>query len=111
MDFKTEKNGDVMVVELLSEALDAGNSKGFKKTIAPVLEENKNIVFDLTKVEFIDSSGCGALLSCLRKLQNFKGDLRLCGVSTEVRTLFELVRMHRIVEIFDTAQEAVNAFG
>ena len=38
------------------------------------------------------------------------GDLKLCGMSKQVRALFELVRMHRIFDIYGTREEAVHAF-
>ncbi len=110
MEFNTEKIGKVTVVKLLNEALDAGNSKEFKTNIEPLLKENKQIVFDMSKVKFLDSSGCGSLLSCLRTLNSIDGDLKLCGLQNTVHALFELVRMHLIIEIFDTKEEAVAAF-
>ncbi|MBI3736649.1 STAS domain-containing protein, partial [Candidatus Sumerlaeota bacterium] len=58
----------------------------------------------------LDSSGLGAILSCLRKLNSVGGDLKLCAMSKPVHTLFELVRMHKIFEIFPTRDEAVRSF-
>jgi anti-sigma B factor antagonist len=50
------------------------------------------------------------MLSCLRQLSAKSGDLKLCGMSKQVQGLFELVRMHRIFDIFGTREEAVRAF-
>lgn len=105
-----EKMGEVMVAVLPGEYLDARNAKEFKREIEPVLEANTKVVFDLSQLRFVDSSGLGAILSCLRQLNNSGGDLKLCGMSKSVRTLFELVRMHRIFEIFNSREEAVRAF-
>jgi anti-sigma B factor antagonist len=90
--------------------LDASSAGEFKRDITRVLEEHSQIIFDLGQLGFIDSSGLGALLSCLRHLQARGGDLKLCNMSQSVRALFELVRMHRIFHIFDTQEEAVRAF-
>jgi anti-sigma B factor antagonist len=38
------------------------------------------------------------------------GDVKLCGMSKQVRAVFELTRMHRIFDIFGTREEAVDAF-
>ena len=100
MDFNIEKVNDVTIVELTTEALDASNAKEFKSDIMPVLKENKNVVFDMNQVKFLDSSGCGSLLSCLRTLNSVDGDLKICGLHKTVQSLFELVRMHLIIEIF-----------
>jgi anti-sigma B factor antagonist len=91
--------------------LDAGNAGEFKRDIAPLLEAHAKLVLDLSRVRFVDSSGLGAFISCLRKLNAKGGDLKLCGMSKQVRAVFELVRMHRVFDICETREEAVHAFG
>ena len=110
MEFNAQTIGDVIVVELLTDILDAGNAKEFRAALTPVLEQHKKIVFDMQRITFLDSSGCGTILSCLRQLNSSGGDLKMCGVQKPVRALFELIRMHRIVEIHNTREEAVKSF-
>jgi len=110
MQLETEKIGDVVVVKVQIEVFDAGNATEFRSGISPILEEDVKIVFDMSRVRFMDSSGCGVILSCLRQLNSAGGDLKMFGLQQSVRTLFELVRLHRIVEIFNTRDEAVNAY-
>ena len=64
----------------------------------------------LKNVKFVDSSGLGTLLSCLRVLRARDGDMKLYGMNKQVKALFELVRMQRIFNIYDTAEEAIQAF-
>lgn len=110
MEITVEKAGDVAVAVLPGEELDAGNAAEFKRDVAPVLAANTKVVFDMELLRFMDSSGLGAVLSCLRSLNGRGGDLKLCGVSKPVRALFELVRMHRIFDIYPSREEAVRAF-
>lgn len=109
MDLAIEKIGEITVVELAAEQLDASNAKEFKQEIAPVIGVTPRVVFDLGRLRFVDSSGLGAILSCLRQLTAVGGDLKLCGLSKPVRALFELVRMHRIFDIYGTRDEAVRS--
>ncbi len=109
MEMRIEKMGEVTVVVLPGERLDASDATEFKRNIAPVLEGNSKVVFDMSQLRFVDSSGLGAILSCLRQLNANGGDLKLCGLSKPVRALFELVRMHKVFNIFNTKEEAVNA--
>jgi anti-sigma B factor antagonist len=97
-------------VALPVEELDAGNTAEFKRDIAAILEDNAKVVLDLSRLRFIDSSGLGSFLSCLRKVNAKGGDLKLCQMSKQVRTVIELVRMHRMLDIFGTREEAVRAF-
>jgi anti-sigma B factor antagonist len=111
MEIPVDKVGDVAVVTLPVEELDAGNTPEFKRDISPVLEANTKVVLDLSRLRFMDSSGLGSFLSCLRKLNSKGGDLKLSGLSPQVRTVIELVRMHRIFDIYSTKEESVRAFA
>ena len=110
MTAQIESYQDVTVVTLPDRQLDARAAKGFKQSMAPVFERHTKVVFDMNRVEFVDSAGLAVILSCLRQLNNLGGDLRLCAVAKPVRALLEMVRMHRIVEVMNTREEAVAAF-
>jgi anti-sigma B factor antagonist len=105
-----ETIGNVAVATVPVEELDASNAGELKRDIAPLLETHTNLVLDLSRLRFVDSSGLGAFISCLRKLNARGGDLKLCGMSTQVRAVFELVRMHRVFDILPTRADAVRAF-
>ena len=110
MEIAVDKLGDVAVAMIPVDELDAGNAAELKRSIAPILEANAKLVIDLGRLRFVDSSGLGAMLSCLRQLSAKGGDLKLCCMTKQVRSAFELVRMHRIFDIFRTREEAVRAF-
>ena len=110
MEIAVDKMGDVAIAELPVEELDASNAGELKRDIAPLLEAHAKLVIDLGRLRFVDSSGLGAFISCLRKLNAKGGDLKLCGMSKQVRAVFELVRMHRIFDIFSTREDALRAF-
>lgn len=110
MNIAAEKIGDVAVVELPIEEIDASNAADFKRDMGPVLDERAKVALGLSRLRFLDSSGLGAFLSCLRRLNAKGGDLKLYGMSKQVRAVFELVRMHRIFEICATREDALAAF-
>ncbi len=110
MEITVEKADDVAIAVLPLEELDASNVDEFKREIAPLLQSSDKLVIDLARLRFVDSSGLGALLSCLRQLSAKGGDLKLSGMSKQVRAVFELVRLHRLFDIFATTEEAVRAF-
>ena len=111
MELHNETLGDVVVVRLKGDHLDASTVEDFKAAAKPVIEKSMKIVLDMGSLNFVDSSGIGAIISCLRKINARGGDLKLCGLSKPVGSLFELVRMHRIFGIFKTSDEAVAAFA
>jgi len=110
MEVTLEKIDNVAVILLPGESLDASNAKDFKRDIMSALEGQSQVIFDMSGLKFVDSSGLGAILSCLRQLNARGGDLKLCGMLKPVRALFELVRMHRVFDIYNAKEEAVAAF-
>ena len=102
MPLTVDKVDAVTVVTLNVEEFGAGNADDFKQEIGPVLHTCSRVVLDLNRVRFVDSKGCGAILSCLKQVTAAGGDLKLCRVSRPVRTTFELTRLHRFCGIFDT---------
>jgi anti-sigma B factor antagonist len=111
MQLGVEKVGDVTIVAVNVEEFDAGNADDFRLAIAPVLKECRKLILDLDRVRFIDSRGCGAILSCLKHLSAAGGDLKLCRATPLVLRVFELIRMNSICEVVGTREEAVQAFG
>ena len=77
--------------------------------LLPVLAENNAVLVDMSALSFVDSSGLGALLGCLRTMNNKNGQLKLFAMARPVQALFELVRMHRIFAIYNTREEALAA--
>ncbi|HUY90491.1 MAG TPA: STAS domain-containing protein [Pirellulales bacterium] len=110
MEITAEQTQDVAVVAMPVEELDAANTAEFKRDMTPVLDAHAKVVLDLSKLRFVDSSGLGAFISCLRRLNEKRGELKLCGVSKQVRSAFALVRMDRILDIYGTRDEATRAF-
>jgi anti-sigma B factor antagonist len=110
MQLNVDKVGDVTVVAPSANELEAGNSDHFRAAMAPVLEGSHKLVLDLSRVRFVDSSGCSAILSCLKSLAQAGGDLKLCRVDPQVRMVFDLIRLPRICEILETREDAVRAF-
>jgi anti-anti-sigma regulatory factor len=84
------KAGEVALVTLQADHLDANNSKQFGVELAPVLEETQLVVLDVDSLDFVDSSGL--------------------GVKPSVQALFDVVRLDQVLEIYPSRREAVESF-
>ncbi len=103
--------GDVLVIALGEDCLDASNVQEFRDTALSMLHDAQRVVLDMGAVSFVDSSGLGALLACLRHVHGRQGDFRLCNLTGSVQALFELMRMHRVLHILPTREEAVRSYA
>jgi anti-sigma B factor antagonist len=111
MFVKIQENDSVVLIEVREERLDAHNSGELKAEMLNLFEDGKNnLVVDLQEVRFIDSSGLGALVSGFKNASARNGNLKLCGLQPQVKSMFELTRLHRVFEIFPNAQEATASF-
>ncbi len=104
-----EKQDNTAVVTITTGELNVNNVKAFKKAIEPVLTDNMQVIIDLGQLNFVDSSGLGAFLHCMKQLNSKNGDLKLCSISKSVRILFEMVRLHQIISIYSTQEEALRS--
>jgi anti-sigma B factor antagonist len=112
LSVETIKSPSIAVVSVLSDEFEASNTEEFKRQMTPVIQTHKNAILDLSRVKFVDSSGCGAILSCLKALSSNGGDLKLCQVvAPNVRKTFELIRLHKVCEIYPTRAAAIQSFS
>jgi anti-sigma B factor antagonist len=111
MNLKTELNGKVMVVMVREERLDAHNSNDLKVEMNRLFEGGtRDLLVDLKEVRFIDSSGLGVLVSGFKNASTHQGSIKLCGLQTQVKSMFELTRLHRVFDIFQTIDEALESY-
>lgn len=112
MEFLSKKVGDVLVVKPLMERIDASVSMQFKAAVLDMINgESRKMVLDLSEIDFIDSSGLGALIAIWKALSHTQGRLVLCGVSVLVMNLFTLTRMDKVLPIFAGEKEAIQALN
>lgn len=69
------------------------------------------VLLDMSKVEFVDSSGLGAMVAALKSLRLVGGELALCQPSEQVKTLLEITGLERIIKIYPDRQTFEREYG
>ncbi len=111
-EYIKEEVGDVVVEKVNLTRATLKEAEEFKAALVKDIEYgNKKIVVDLSDCEFVDSTFLGALVVSLKKITAIGGDLKLVGFRPTVRSMFELTRMYRVFESFETVEEAVLSFN
>jgi anti-sigma B factor antagonist len=104
----TDLRENVLVVRVEEKRIDASKAPAFKDEMTRCIEAGHNqIVLDLSHVEFIDSSGLGALVTCLKRLGP-RGSLAVAGATGAVSRLFTLTRMDRVFALHPNVDAAVE---
>ena len=111
MQLNITEQSDIVIIAVAEERMDAHNSGELKERMLQLFDDGKaNLVIDLSGVRFIDSSGLGALVSGFKNASAREGSLKLCNLQPQVRSMFELTRLHRVFEIYPSLDEAVGSF-
>jgi anti-sigma B factor antagonist len=72
-------------------------------------ESGLELVIDMGKTTYVDSSGCGALVASLRALVKNHGDMKIARPGPQALTLFQLTRLHKVFQIYDNLESAIES--
>lgn len=109
MNLETKKNGEVIFVKLLSQNIDATVSSEFKGRMVDLINQGNNFfLLNLSQVNFIDSSGLGAMISVLKVVTLNNGNIVLCELKTPVENLLKLTRMNNVFKICANEKEGLE---
>lgn len=110
MKFEIKKNGAAIVLKVKERKLDASISPELKGEFLILCNpQTKNLVVDLSDVEFCDSSGLSALLIAERKMRENGGVVKLVGLQKKVLSLIRISRLDRAFSIHDSLAKALRA--
>lgn len=109
MDYTEEVRREQLILHLEGnlDMLNAGILR--EKMLSVVGEGYKNIVLDMEKVSFVDSSGFGLLILVNDKLRNRKQNkLRIANVTRSVQQVFKISKIADVVDVYTTLEEALD---
>jgi anti-sigma B factor antagonist len=108
MQMTASEVGDVLVVTVEERRIDAAVAVRFKDRMQEVTQTpHDRVVLDLGKVEFLDSSGLGAVVGAMKQLSRGR-QLDLAGLTPTVDKVFRITRMDRVFRIYPTTQAALQ---
>jgi anti-sigma B factor antagonist len=102
---------DVTVLEMTGRIIMGNNSRDVELKLAEVLHDNaRKIIFDLTGVTIIDSTGIGILVLCQGKIHQEGGALHIAGACDFVKGVFKMTSVDKLIQMYPTVAEAAAAF-
>ncbi|CAM2067068.1 Anti-sigma factor antagonist [Sulfidibacter corallicola] len=107
--FEVTPTDQYVLVKVTVEKLDAKVAATFKDDFTKIIDDhNRFVILDLCGVDFIDSSGLAAVVYCF-KLTGIKDELAICASNERVLHLFKLTRLHDMINIYGSVDEAIAA--
>lgn len=121
MEKKEERNeeypkicsNDNCLIIRLPEELDNYQTEKIRKETDPLFEEGRfrNVLFDFSRVSFMDSSAIGMIIGRYKKAKAFGGQVGVFGTGQRISKLLGLSGIQGLFTVFGSEQEAAEAFG
>lgn len=112
MDIKVnvrEAEGECYVVDLAGE-IDVYTSPKVKDALGELIDRGVyNLVIDLEKVRYIDSTGLGVLIGSLKRVREHGGTVNLVCTNPQIRKIFDITGLVKIFGIYDSEASAMKA--
>ena len=100
-----------LLVEILSTELDHHVARDVREEVDSILMKKQidYIIFDFQYVNFMDSSGIGVIIGRYKKIVSHGGRVSVINMNSRVKKLFNLSGMSKIINIYDTFEDAINS--
>jgi anti-sigma B factor antagonist len=106
IDLKTEDSGDTLIF-ILRGSLDLATSPTIRAALSEAADKGrKDIIVDLTGLEFLDSTGLGALIGAHRRASEHDGTLRLVVTDGPIFRLLNITGLIRIFAVYHSLEDA-----
>ncbi len=103
---------DIVTLVSVSGDVDAASVHLLREAFDDLVATGQHrFVIDLAGVGFMDSSGLATLVQLFKRVRIGDGDVRICALQPTVLRIFELVRLTRVFELFDTAEQACASYS
>lgn len=103
----TRDSGTKTVVEIDTQNVDFRNCEGIKSSVANIVAGGKkDIILNLSKVNFMDSSGLSVILFCKRACEEAGGTFSICALQSYVNNLVTLTNLNKTVTVLKDENEA-----
>jgi anti-sigma B factor antagonist len=102
---------DIVVLEIAGRITIGRDCKHLEWAVdSLVREQQKKIIFDLTGVSYIDSTGIGIIMMSAGQLKEAGGELRVAGATGHVEHVLKMTNVHQILGLHPTAEAAAASF-
>jgi anti-sigma B factor antagonist len=111
MNYSVDERYNAVVIKLKGNVMGGPDGSKLHDTLHELKDNGKkNVVADLGKVKFMNSSGLGMLISGMTTMRNAGGDLRLANVADRIQSLLIITKLITVFKHYDSVEEAVESF-
>lgn len=106
-----DAGNDVTVIQLTGRICLGRDSQQVEWKVDELVKAGKKkVIFDMSGVTLVDSTGVGIIVTCFGRLKKAGGELRLAGVQGQVKGIFSMTQLDTIMQFFPSAEAAAAGF-
>jgi anti-anti-sigma factor len=103
---------DVILVEIVGKVVYGPECQQIEWLTAELLEEGeKKIIFDISRVHHLDSTGVGIVIMCSGKVKEAGGELRVAGAEGHVKAVLKITEVGKILALYPSSADALEGFA
>jgi anti-sigma B factor antagonist len=111
MTTSTRQVGGVTIVDINGRIVLGEESAALRDLVGDLLSKGqKQILFNLGDVNYIDSAGLGYLVSAFSSVRKQGGELKLLNLTSKVHDVLQITRLYTVFDVLDNEAAAVNSF-
>jgi anti-sigma B factor antagonist len=111
MTFKVSERYNCVVIQFKGNVMGGPDAVKLNETLHELIEKDQtNVVADVGKVKFMNSSGLGMLIGGLTTMRKAGGDLRIANPTEKIRSLLMVTKLTNIFTHFPSLEEAVESY-
>ena len=112
MKMNSREHEQFVVMELKGKIMGGPDATVFHDTLKDFISKgHKHFILDLKKVDWMNSSGLGILISGLTTIRNAKGELKLARISDKIQSLLMITKLITVFESYETVEDAAASFS
>lgn len=109
--FIEEEFREDIVILKLKGMIDSGTSQSLEKRFQDMVDSYRvRIIVDMSEVDYVASAGWGIFISEIKEIRGKGGDLKLFGMKSAVRDVFDLLEFDTLITPYHTREEALGSF-
>jgi len=111
LEIQQREREGIVILSLEHRITVGQEASALREKVSSLAAEGlRNIILDLAGVDYIDSTGLGALVICATRLRKIGGNVKLLNLTPRNVELLVMTKLATVFEIFTDETEAVNSF-
>ena len=111
MSFNVSEKHNCVIIQFKGNVMGGPDAVSLNQELHELIEKGKtNIVVDLGKVKFMNSSGLGMLIGALTTMKKAGGDLRIANPTDKIESLLIITKLISLFKHYETLEEAIASY-